>query len=106
MKRTTADELHKKWMKNPKYRREYEALEEEFSLSAALIEARTRAGMTQEQVARRMKTTQAVLARLEGGGTKPSTRTLERFARATGTRLRIRFEPENAHRRKQPARDV
>ena len=26
-------------MKNPKYRREYEALEEEFSLSAALIEA-------------------------------------------------------------------
>jgi hypothetical protein len=34
-----------------------------------------------------MKTTQAVVARLEGGGTKPSTRTLERYARATGTRL-------------------
>src|SRR5690348_16812750 len=31
MKRTTVDDLHKKWMKNPKYRREYEALEEEFS---------------------------------------------------------------------------
>ena len=43
-KRTTVDDLHKKWMKNPKYRREYEALEEEFSLAAALIEARARAG--------------------------------------------------------------
>lgn len=48
MKRTTVDDLHKKWMKNPKYRREYEALEEEFSLAAALIEARARAGLTQE----------------------------------------------------------
>ena len=37
MKRTTVDDLHKKWLTNPKYRREYEALEEEFSLAAALI---------------------------------------------------------------------
>ena len=80
----------------PSGRREYEALEEEFSLVAALIEARTRAGLTQEQVARRMKTTQAVIARLEGGGSKPSTRTLERYAEATGSRLRITFEPERA----------
>jgi len=96
MKRTTTDDLHKKWMNNPKYRREYEALEEEFSLAAALIEARAHAGLTQEQVARRMKTTQAVIARLEGGGSMPSTRTLERYAKATGTRLKISFEPEGA----------
>jgi ribosome-binding protein aMBF1 (putative translation factor) len=96
MKRTTVDDLHKKWMKNPMYRREYEALAEEFSLSAAMIEARARAGLTQEQVAQRMKTTQAVVARLEGGGSMPSTRTLEKFARATGTRLKIIFEPEAA----------
>jgi len=81
-------------MKNPRYRREYNALEEEFSLVGALIDARTRAGLTQEQVARRMKTTQAVVARLESGGSKPSTRTLERFAEATGSRLKITFEPE------------
>jgi transcriptional regulator with XRE-family HTH domain len=62
---------------------------------AALIEARPRAGLTQEQVAHRMKTTQAVIARLEGGGTKPSTRTLERYAEATGSRLRITLEPES-----------
>jgi ribosome-binding protein aMBF1 (putative translation factor) len=96
MSRIRVDDRHKNWMKDPKYRREYEALDEEFSLVAALIEARTRAGLTQEQVARRMKTTQAVIARLEGGGSRPSTRTLERFAAATGSRLKIMFEPDSA----------
>lgn len=67
MSRIRVDDLHKKWMKDSTYRREYKALEEEFSLVAAMIKARTRAGLTQEQVARRMKTTQAVIARLEGG---------------------------------------
>ena len=96
MKRTSVDDLHEEWLKNPAYRREYEALEEEFSLTAALIEARARAGLTQEQVAQRMNTTQAVVARLEGGGSKPSTNTLEKFAKATGSRLRITFEPADA----------
>ena len=67
------------------------------SLIAALIEARSRAGLTQEQVAQRMNTTQAVVARLEGGGSKPSTRTLEKYAEATGSRLRISFEPVGTH---------
>ena len=93
MSRIRVDALHKRWMKDTKYRREYKALGKEFSLVAALIEARTRAGLTQEQVARRMKTTQAVIARLEGGGSKPSTRTLERYAEVTGSRLRITLEP-------------
>lgn len=96
MSRIRIDDLHKEWMKDANYRREYDALEEEFSLIASLIEARTRAGLTQEQVAHRMKTTQAVIARLESGGSKPSTRTLERFAAATGSRLKITFEPERA----------
>ena len=98
MSRIRVDNLHKEWMRDPKYQREYGALEEEFSITAAMIQARSRAGMTQEQVARRMKTTQAVVARLESGGTRPSTRTLERYARATGSRLRISFEPAAARR--------
>jgi ribosome-binding protein aMBF1 (putative translation factor) len=88
-------EAAKEWLKDPAFRAEYEALEPEFALASALIEARGRAGMTQAQVAAAMGTTQAVIARLEGGRVKPSTRTLERFAKATGTRLRIRFEPHD-----------
>ena len=92
-KLVSADELHAKWMKEPKYRKAYENLEEEFRLASVLIEARARAGLTQEELAQRMKTKQAVIARLESGRTKPSTRTLERIAEATGHRLRISFEP-------------
>jgi transcriptional regulator with XRE-family HTH domain len=61
-----------------------------------LIEARAQADMMQEDVAKAMGATQAVVARLEGGRSKPSTRTLERFAKATHTRLRISFDPEGA----------
>jgi ribosome-binding protein aMBF1 (putative translation factor) len=91
-------ESAERWMKNPKFVEEYEALEEEFALASALIKARGDADMTQEQVAQAMGTTQAVVARLESGKTMPSTRTLERFAKATHTRLRISFEPERAAR--------
>ena len=80
------------WRKDPAYKKDYDALEEEFALADAFIRARARADLTQEQVAERMGTTQAVIARLESGRVKPTTRTLERFARATGTRLRIAFE--------------
>ncbi|MEQ1715425.1 MAG: helix-turn-helix transcriptional regulator [Hyphomicrobium sp.] len=88
-----AEDVIAKARRNPEYRAAYDALEEEFALVASVIEARTRAKLTQEQLAKRMGTTQAVVARLESGRTMPSTRTLERFAKATGTRLRITFEP-------------
>ncbi|MEJ0062621.1 MAG: helix-turn-helix transcriptional regulator [Alphaproteobacteria bacterium] len=91
------DDLHKEWLKKRRgYKAAYDALEEEFSIISALIQARERAGLTQEQVAKRMKTTQTVVARLESGRTRPSTRTLERFAEATESRLRIILEPKTA----------
>jgi ribosome-binding protein aMBF1 (putative translation factor) len=94
-KRIPVREAARAWLEDPEFRAEYEALKEEFALASALIEARRQAGMTQAQVA---KATQAVIARLEGGQVRPSTRTLERFAKATGTRLRIRFEPGPSRR--------
>jgi transcriptional regulator with XRE-family HTH domain len=96
---TKLSNLHKKWMKDPEYRREYEALEEEFALASAIIDARSRAGLTQEELAVRMETSQSAIARLESGRTIPSGRTLKRFAKATGTRLCISFEPTKSARR-------
>ena len=92
-------DLHKKWMKDPAYRKEYEALEEEFALIAEVAKARQRAGLSQAELAQRMNTTQSTIARLEGGRGKPSTRTLARFAKATGHRLKISFEPMKAKKR-------
>jgi transcriptional regulator with XRE-family HTH domain len=80
-------------MKDPEYRREYDALEEEFALILEVAKARKRAGLSQAELARRMKTTQSTIARLESGRSLPSTRTLGRFAKATGHRLKISFEP-------------
>jgi transcriptional regulator with XRE-family HTH domain len=82
-------------MKNPKYKAEYDALSEEFALIGALIETRQKAGLTQAQLASRMKTTQAAIARLESGRVLPSTRTLQKFAEATDTVLKISFQPRS-----------
>ena len=91
-------DLHKKWLKEPKYRKAYEALEEEFVLAAAVIDVRNSAGLTQQELARKMGTTQPVVARLESGRSRPSMRTLERLAEATGSRLLISFAPRTAKR--------
>lgn len=93
---TRLAELHERWLEDPEYRKEFERLGPEFELARALIAARTRAGLTQHQLAERMRTTQSVIARLESGRVRPSTATLERFAAATGTRLKISFEPTTA----------
>jgi ribosome-binding protein aMBF1 (putative translation factor) len=93
-----AEASFKQWKKDPKYIAAYDALEKEFAIASAMIKARADADMTQEQVARAMGTTQAVVARLESGKILPSTRTLERFAKATRTRLRISFARETLGR--------
>ena len=90
-------DLHQKWMKNKEYREAHQDLAPEFALARAVIGARVTADLTQEQLAQRMGTTQSVIARLESGRTRPSTQTLERLASATGTRLKISFEPADAH---------
>ena len=93
-RRVPVEELHKKGLRErPGYAEALAELEPEFELAAALIKARANAGLTQAELAKRMNTTQTVIARLEGGRVKPSTRTLERIAKATGSRLRISFEP-------------
>jgi ribosome-binding protein aMBF1 (putative translation factor) len=89
-------ELHQKWMKEPKYQKAYAAMEDEFALAKAVIAARSRAGLTQTELAHKMGTTQPAVARMEGGRVQPSLRTLQRLAQATGSRLSIRFEPCHA----------
>ena len=48
---------------------------------------RTEAGLTQAELAGRMGTTQSAIARMEGGGTRPTLETLERLAGAVGQEL-------------------
>jgi transcriptional regulator with XRE-family HTH domain len=95
---TSCADLKRQLLKNPTVRKEYDALEEEFALMAEVARARARSGLSQAELARRMNTTQSTIARLESGRGLPSTRTLGRFAKATGHRLKISFEPLKGRR--------
>jgi len=85
--------LKKRWMKEPGFRQGYDELAAQFELAGLLIEARTGAGLSQHQLAKKMGTSQSTVARLESGAGKPSLSTLERFAAATGMKVRVSFEP-------------
>ena len=86
---TKLAELKKKYMKDPEFRKEYEKADLEYSIIELLIRARTQAKMSQEELAKRMNTTQSAIARLEGGKVSPSIATLRRYAEATGSRLHV-----------------
>ena len=95
----------KEELAHPDVQAAYDALEDEYALARALIEARSQAGLTQEALAEKMQTTQATVARWESGKHLPSCQTLQRIARATNTALRISFMPQTAQK-KARARQV
>jgi transcriptional regulator with XRE-family HTH domain len=66
------------------------AYEDEARISAfrtLVHRLRTGAGLTQAELAHRMGTTQSAIARMEGGGTRPTLETLEKLAAAVGGEL-------------------
>ncbi|WDN87824.1 hypothetical protein BuS5_00792 [Desulfosarcina sp. BuS5] len=91
----THEEFTKKLLQNPEVQKEYDALDDEFSLFDELLKARIKAGLTQAEVADRMGTKTPAIARLEaGGGNKkhsPSVSTLRKYAKAVGCHLEIKL---------------
>ena len=90
--------LFDEWHKDPEYMKEYDALEGEFALASQIIGARARANLTQAELAERMNTSQSAVARLESGRSRPSVTTLEKLAKATGSKLRIILDPADGKR--------
>lgn len=82
------DALREEMLENPEFRQEYDALEDEFSLISQAVEARTRAGKTQAQVAAAMGVSQPAVAKIEAGKVK-SLDTLQRYASAVGCKVRV-----------------
>jgi len=85
------EEFKVQLLANPEVKGEYDALAPEFEISAELIKARLRAGLSQAELAARMGTSQSTVARLENGQSLPSTKTLLRFAKATGCKIQLRL---------------
>ncbi len=69
----------------------YKELEPKYTIVRAMIKARIDSGFSQEEIAKRMHTSQSAVARLEGGSQLPSLNTLFKYAKATGTTPMIHF---------------
>ena len=91
MANVTLDQLRAKYP--PEDRDEYDRAYAAATLAGQLVELvntmRTRAGLTQTELARHTGTTQSSIARIEGGGSLPTLGMLARLAHATGTPRRL-----------------
>ena len=87
------DKFLEKQLQNPEVRAEWDALEPEFAIVQAIIDARKKSGLTQKQLSERTGIAQADISRLENGNANPSLSTLKRLASAMDMTLRIEFTP-------------
>ena len=87
----TFDSYLSEKLKNPELKQEYDALDPEFAIVQAMINARKESGLTQKQLSDRTGITQADISRLESGNANPSLRTLQRLAEGLGMKLHVEF---------------
>jgi predicted transcriptional regulator len=92
---TNFDDYLKEQLKDPEFRKEYEALQPERALIQALIDARCESGLTQKQLSELSGIAQGDISKLEKGKSNPSVRTLQKLAKGMGKVLRIEFVPED-----------
>ncbi len=78
-------------MKNPEFKAEYDALEPEFAIIQAMIDARKESGLTQKELSEKTGIAQADISKLENGNANPSLRTLKRLAAGMGRTLKVEF---------------
>lgn len=80
-------------LQNPVFKAEYDALEPEYEIIQAMINARKASGLTQKELAERTGIAQGDISKLENGSANPSIRTLQRLAAGMGMKLQLAFTP-------------
>jgi len=89
------DKFLEKQLQNSEVRAEWDALEPEFAIIQAIIDARKNSGLTQKQLSERTGIAQGDISRLENGNANPSLNTLKRLAGAMDMTLKIEFLPSS-----------
>ena len=89
-------EYKEKVLKNPENKAEYDALEAEYDIIQAMIDARNKQHITQKELAERTGITQADISRIENGTRNPSLAMVKRIAEGLGMRLKLEFVPTAA----------
>lgn len=79
-------------LKDPEFKVHYEEERQALKLAMKISKLREKKGLSQQQLARLMGTSQQAISRIESGEYEGFTlKTLEKLAKATGTRVRIEF---------------
>ena len=90
-------EYKERKLQDREFKKEYDALESEFDIIQAMIDARKQSGLTQKELAERTGINQADISKLENGTANPSIRTLRRLADGMGMKMKLVFEPLSTH---------
>ena len=88
------NDYKRKALENPDVKAEYDALQPEYDIIQAMIDARNKEGLTQKELSERTGITQADISRIESGTRNPSLGMVKRLANGLGMRLKIEFIPE------------
>lgn len=91
VKNTDFREYLNEQLRDPEFKKEWDRLEPAYQAQRALIKARIETKMSQRQLAKKAKTTQAVISRIENMTVSPSINLLQRIAEAFGKKLKISF---------------
>jgi len=82
--------ISKRKKNDAEFAADYEVGYEQFKLGVLLRQAREEAGLTQEELARRMNTKKSAISRIENHAEDIKLSTLEKFVQAVGKTLRLR----------------
>ncbi len=93
---TTYQSYKQSALNDPAVRAEYDALQPEYDIIQAMIDARISQNITQKELAARTGITQADISRIEKGTRNPSLALLKRIASGLGMRLKLEFIPTSA----------
>lgn len=81
--------VRRRKQRDPSFARGYEIGYEKFKIGILLRQARVEAGLTQEELARKLKTRKSAISRIENHAENLRLSTIEKFAEAIGKRVRL-----------------
>lgn len=94
-------EYKKRALQNPEVKVEYDALQPEYDIIQAMIDARVQQNMTQKELSSKTGITQADISRIENGTRNPSLSMVKKLAKGLGMQLKLEFIPVPTKNMKQ-----
>lgn len=82
-------DIKRKWMRNNKFRDEYNSHRLEFAIKSALMKARIEKRLSQKQIADKAGIQQSAVARFESGKYGATIAFTEKLARAVGVKIHV-----------------